>query len=155
MSTYQAERNAEKDQEGCCSCLTFLLSTVAIVWFLSSYLGLWKAILVDLVMTLTTWILALMGIIPILGQWLYKIFAKEVIIWTYGLLQVNPDIQLSVPQWVNSVLKWILGGDEVIGSLASYTYGVGYTYSIIVSLSVVVGIILTVVRKILLSKEQD
>lgn len=169
MSSYEAERQGEQAQEGCCGCVFFLLQTGVVVWILSSFLGLWKATLVAVVMTITTWILAFMGIIPFVGQWLYKLFAKEVIIWLYGLLQVNPDIKLSMPGWINSFVKWILCTDELFGvwsciknpslfnpTLAEYTFGAGYTLSILVSLSVVVAIIFTIARKIQLSRvDQD
>ena len=166
MSSYEAERESDKAQEGCCSCSAFLLSTGAVVWVLTGILGFWKAIFVGLIMTLTTWVLAIMGIIPIFGQWLYKLFAEEVIIWVYGLLQVNPHIELSLPGWINSFVQWILCIDEIFGvfscivnkttpTLAIYTFGVGYTLSILVSISVVLGIIFTVIRKRSLRSEQD
>lgn len=155
MSTYQAERDAEKAQEGCCSCFGYLLATGAIVWFLSGYLGFWKAILVAVVMTLATWLLAFFGVIPFLGQWAYKLFAKDILIWIYGLLNVNPDIQLIVPKWINTVLKWIAGAEEVTGSLASYTFAVGYTLSILASFGVVVAIIIGIVRKVALRQVEE
>lgn len=129
-----------------CGC-AFLLGLVAIVWFLSGYLGFWKALLVGLAIVLMVLGIGFMGIIPFLGQWLARLFAQGVIIWGFGILHVNPDIQLSMPGWINSILKWILDSHEITGSLASYTFATGYTLSILVSFSIVVSIILRIFRK--------
>jgi len=144
-----SSNNASSDDatEAGCGCLTFLFGIVAIVWFLSGYLGFWKAILVGLVVVLMIGGLGIMGIVPFLGQWLSRLYAPGVIVCFFRILQVNPDIQLSIPRWINSILKWIAGSDEITGSLASYTFATGYALSAIVSLSIVVGIILRIFRK--------
>jgi hypothetical protein len=137
----------DSNNDAGCGCIAYLLSTGGIVWLLSSYLGFWKAVLVGLVMTLTTWVLSLFGIIPILGQWLYKLFAKGAITWVYGLLHANQNIRLSIPGWVNFVLKWIMGEGVVTGSLASYTFDAGYLLSIGVSITIVVVIIIRIASR--------
>jgi len=152
MKYYEAVRQSEESQQAGCGCLAFLLQSGAIVWLLSSQLGILKALLVSFVMTLTTWVLAFMGIIPVIGQWIYRQFAEEVIVWVCGLLGVNPNFQLQVPNWINFILKWILGGDEVLGTLVSFTFAGGYALTILVSIGVGIVIILTIVRRILLNR---
>lgn len=153
MSDY--ERQSEQATEAGCGCLGFLLQCAVTVWVLSSHLGIFKSILVALVMTLTTWVLALVGIAPVLGQMLYKNFAMDVILWILGILKVDPNINLIVPGFVNFILRWLLGEDEITGSLSSYVYGVGYTWSIFVSFTVVVGFIIWIVATIWLRHEED
>ncbi len=154
-SYYEAQRQGEEATEVGCGCLALLLQCGAITWILSSHFEILKATMIASVMTVMTWILAFMGIIPVLGQWLYGQFAKGVITWVFGLLQVDPNITLSVPDWINFILKWLLGAEEITGSLTSYTYGIGYTLSLLVSLSVFGGIVLLIVRQVILQRSQS
>jgi hypothetical protein len=129
-----------------CGCGLFL-GFAGIVWLLSGYIGFWKATYAGLIAMLLVLVIGLMGIIPILGQWLAKSFAQGIIIWGLGKIHVNPGIQLVVPKWINFVMRWILGEKEVSGSLASYIFSTGYTLSVIVSISIIGGIILNIIKR--------
>jgi len=135
------------DDEGCGCLIALLLQIGGTMWVLSTHLGALKSALVALAMTLTTWVLALAGIIPIVGQMLYRRLAMGVIAWVFGVLGVDQNISLTVPRFVNFILKWVLGEAELTGTLASYTHAVGYTLSIGVSVLVVGLIILDMLER--------
>lgn len=130
-----------------CGCLSFLLQNVAIIVLVSNQFGLGTGALVAVSTTVTSWLLALTGIIPFWGQTIYKQNAEGIIASVYRSIGVNPSFPLIAPDWVNFTLKWILGGDEVIGTITSYAFAAGYALSIAVSFTVVGSIILIIFRK--------
>jgi hypothetical protein len=124
--------------EAGCGCLTYLGTTfIASVITLLGFYDFLKSLLGSLAVTLMFVPLWLFGIVPIGGQLAYKSFAPGIIDWGLGLLQIDPNITLSVPDWIDFIFTWLLETD-IEGTLHSYVYAVGYTEVIGISAVVLI-----------------
>ena len=129
------------DNEGCvgcgCSALAVGVPFTAMTVILAGQLGVLKAALDALVVTISGYLLGLFGIIPFLGQRWYRGIAPGIIDWIFRTLGLDPNIQLRVPGFVNWILKWLVGQDALTGTFGSYTYAFGYGTSIAISVGIV------------------
>jgi hypothetical protein len=122
------------------------IQIVAMVWVFNSAFGLVKSALVGAAMSVSSWILALFGLLPYFGQKLYGQIAPDVIDGVFGFLGVEPSTELKVPGTVNFVLKWFAGESEMVGSIGDYVYANGHALSIGISIAVGVFVVVLVFR---------
>lgn len=137
----------EESAQAGCGCLAFLLQTGTIIWLVSGHVGIAKGILTAVVGTLASWLLSLFGIIPVLGQALYRNHAGGVIDWVIESVGVDPSIRVEAPRLINRILRWVLIDDQVTGTLSSYVFAAGYSLSFAVSLFTVFGLFVHFMRR--------
>lgn len=118
-----------------CAFTVLLVQWGVVVWLISAQLGFLKAVIASIIMSLIIWLLGIIGIIPVAGQWLYRRFAEGLIVWVFEVLRIDSNVSIAVPGWVAFLFRWGLETEMPSHplSLASYTFHLGYIFTIIVS----------------------
>ncbi len=133
---------------GCCFSILFMFacSLVALIGFYDPI----KSVLGAILAAVTFVPLALFGLVPIGGQYAYPGYAPGIIDWAFGLLQIDPNISLPLPEWINTIVSWLAfmkAPDDVTGTIGSYVYALGLIQSMAVSVVVNVWVLILLLRK--------
>lgn len=125
----------DEQSEWGCSCLTYIIATFTVATItLIGFYDFLKSMLGSLMVTFLFIPLALFGLVPVGGQMAYRAFTPGIITWAFGVVQIDPTIRLSLPEWIDFLLTWIIESPHKIeGTIESYVYAVGYTEAIGIS----------------------